>query len=1102
MGLVINNNLMAASTARILSNTYDRLNTSVQRLSSGLRINGAADDAAGLAIRELMRADILTMQQGIRNAADGISMLQTAEGAMAVIDEKLVRLKELAAQAASGTYTTVQREIINSEYQAMAEEIDRIANSANFNGVKLLDGSMSSIHNGKGIKIHFGTGNDPATDYYFIKTGDIRATSETGLRIGGDAKNDIWGTVGTHGGPNTTGCCGGGIPSLNEPVPAWKSGDVFSFGYNWDWKENEDTNLGRGRYIAGAWQVDGTPTLQELMDMVNKGSQARVRVDVEYIPDRYLLKMSGSIIDVTKYVTVPGARCPLAGRIVGDLPVDVANAIGPISNATGKPDESLAAGPPLLCYGNTTWPPADLFYYETQGTPSGFWRTKADGYRVEFSGFTVENMTSASDPPVMLVYGADNSTVVSKIYLSSTTTLPLTNFPTAKLFWDSAAVTGSGWAFAPNYPNDELVGNPAHIAVIRDGDRIMVNSGATSADVGQIGVKPIFALDGITVPDSFVEWDRELEIYKIKINTELTKIEGHAATLADLLEKSYHPVPTSVNPVNVLVDANGNAQYELNASGAAIMNAKYGKYSSGMVAPAGGLTPAMLTELSALTRRSGVTIILDPTEAAAFTLAGPGQYIAGQVVTLDGTLTGLLPSTDFKTTDIIRSLNQAEADALNRADPLYAEGTDIDSRDFLDLLVTALISAGVTGNPNHSLADGKAVIFPNNLLNSPVIVAYMRTRPVTDNTGKPFSASNLMGQIMDYFGQNLWRTSSYTSSISYNEGAHRVCIGDEIYYIGSATMGQSTNDVYKYAFSMSAALHEKGNPFGGYPPARDWETVTAICALAYAINNNPNSKFWARIEEHVYNPGFQSLYIFAKEGGDKSHVAGCDEQMGNIRGDTGQYNRMVWYNDEMETMTSAGTYFNNGGQKWGTLEAIPTGYGSWGVQLSGRDVGKERDLWILNVGAEPTADINTGQKTAFTGKGFGYVGGQAVTNLLGLDRYSFVEIQNADDGPWAGAHLRTQSDAQEAMDAIQGAIERKDKVRATLGAYINRLENTITNLEIQIENLQAAESRISDVDMATEMTEFVRNQILTQAAVSMLSQANSLPQMALSLLNG
>ena len=88
------------------------------------------------------------------------------------------------------------------------------------------------------------------------------------------------------------------------------------------------------------------------------------------------------------------------------------------------------------------------------------------------------------------------------------------------------------------------------------------------------------------------------------------------------------------------------------------------------------------------------------------------------------------------------------------------------------------------------------------------------------------------------------------------------------------------------------------------------------------------------------------------------------------------------------------------------------------------------------------------------------------------------------------------------MDAINAAIISKDKIRANLGSMQNRLENTITNLEIQAENLQAAESRISDVDVAQEMTEFVRNQILTQSAVAMLAQANSLPRMAMQLIGG
>ena len=101
-----------------------------------------------------------------------------------------------------------------------------------------------------------------------------------------------------------------------------------------------------------------------------------------------------------------------------------------------------------------------------------------------------------------------------------------------------------------------------------------------------------------------------------------------------------------------------------------------------------------------------------------------------------------------------------------------------------------------------------------------------------------------------------------------------------------------------------------------------------------------------------------------------------------------------------------------------------------------------------------------------------------------------------------GGTVSTQEAAQKSLEAITLAIVSKDKIRAHLGAMQNRLENTITNLNTQAENLQNAESRISDVDVSAEMTQFVREQILTQSAVAMLSQANSLPQMAMKLIGG
>ena len=276
MALIINHNMMALNAARNLGTVFDRLSKSTERLSSGLRINSAADDAAGLAIRELMRSDIAVLNQGLRNAADAISMIQTAEGALSVIDEKLTRMKELAEQASTGTYTTVQREIMNSEYQAMAREIDRIANATDFNGIKLLDGSLTSLHDGSGLKVHFGTGNDSTEDYYFVTIADSRATASTGLQVGGDSTNDIWGAGGSTGDNGT--CCGGEITSLTAAY--FQSGQAFAYGYNYDATANvANADLDAPSYLGGMYQMASGSSLQDLVSAVNAGTQSRVQIN-------------------------------------------------------------------------------------------------------------------------------------------------------------------------------------------------------------------------------------------------------------------------------------------------------------------------------------------------------------------------------------------------------------------------------------------------------------------------------------------------------------------------------------------------------------------------------------------------------------------------------------------------------------------------------------------------------------------------------------------------------------------------------------------------------------------------------------------------------
>ena len=145
MGLRINTNTASLTAQRNLTNTTEQLQRSLARLSSGLRITRASDDAAGLAISERFRAEVRSLQQAQRNALDGISMLQVAEGALNETSGNLIRLRELAIQSANGTLGAGERAVMNAEFQDLITEIDRVAAVTEFNGTLLLDGTAPTI---------------------------------------------------------------------------------------------------------------------------------------------------------------------------------------------------------------------------------------------------------------------------------------------------------------------------------------------------------------------------------------------------------------------------------------------------------------------------------------------------------------------------------------------------------------------------------------------------------------------------------------------------------------------------------------------------------------------------------------------------------------------------------------------------------------------------------------------------------------------------------------------------------------------------------------------------------------------------------------------
>ncbi|MBY0398368.1 MAG: flagellin FliC, partial [Thermoleophilia bacterium] len=144
MGLRIYNNVEAQNARRVLENTNVQVGRAMERLASGLRINRAADDAAGLAVSEVMRSQIRGMGVAQRNAQDGVSLVQVADGALGNVGDMLQRLRDLAVQASNGTLTDSQRANLDAEVQQIVTEIDKTGTDTEFNGIKILAGSVAT----------------------------------------------------------------------------------------------------------------------------------------------------------------------------------------------------------------------------------------------------------------------------------------------------------------------------------------------------------------------------------------------------------------------------------------------------------------------------------------------------------------------------------------------------------------------------------------------------------------------------------------------------------------------------------------------------------------------------------------------------------------------------------------------------------------------------------------------------------------------------------------------------------------------------------------------------------------------------------------------
>jgi flagellin-like hook-associated protein FlgL len=1087
------------------------LSTSVNRLSSGLRINSAADDAAGLAIREMMRADVATMNQGIRNTADAVSMIQTADGALGVIDEKLVRMKELAEQAATGTYTTAQREIINSEYQAMAAEIDRIANATNFNGIKLLDGSVTNQHGGRGVKIHFGVSNKASEDYYFVNIGDSRATSSTGLRIGGDAKNDVWGQGAAAAGPMAgPGCCTAGYETLDGKA-GFVSGETFSYGYNWDWKENDDQALLAGRYLAGRYTVSSDDSLQDLINKVNAGSQSRVgvRLDGDALGAR--IRAGGTLaVCVGDEAYVFGSAGAAGGTVT--IPASAGSqgfkATGGFANASGvmysrqngfsltkaERDKLAAASVNVGALGLNS---AIAF----SGTGSGASLAAASADLLARLQNDFKNLGLGSLQSIQLTAGtagADAAVGLSDVLQSAGGALSQANgagrvLPGRELtvrtgvFRDANGNWTTDTSIAESLGLSEMVYTVGNPNASSNTFRGHIDHTDKYAYGGHFGLTEA---QQTALTDAGVDFSR-LNLKNVHIVASGGSNVDADAAFADAKTRADSQFAAIAGQVKSAITVTAGA------AGLTVAAAQVNAATGGALpAPGGGFTLATdlyMDKHGNYTNNSSIAAGLQMGRVSVeVSRDASGNY--GATLSIDGR-----QAADFHDANI-RTLGAASTSA-NVADAIKGDLQALfGSRQGGFTGKGGLIAATAAASPPAAL-PGTAAAFGSSyaaetnadlqvkvngqLLNGTAASSFNAAASHLDANAITAAVKTSVGQVL---GTNARQGAGRLAA------ARPAGVGN-----GPATAKNLTG--YKNEAAMINVTPERTVSTTGIVDKSKRTTVVAgngadlagasgssnfgARALAEAINKNEDSKFWAMTQPADSRGGNADMvYIFTKEGGNFNDLRAC-EVAGNDADSRSALDAVSFENVRDNDFHEDGTTFSLGGEKWGNMKPNQSranlGNEVWNVTLEGRDVGDQRDLRIANAGEIKAPALDAGI-------------------INGMDRNSFIEIQNAADGPWAGAEVRTQSAAQGALDAITEAINAKDKIRADLGALQNRLENTMTNLTIQAENLQASESRISDVDVAAEMTEFTKNNVLTQAATSMLAQANSLSQLALSLI--
>lgn len=1076
MSLVINTNLGSLNAQRQLERNQTSLDSAMERLVSGKRINNASDDAAGLQIVNRMTSQIRGLNQAIKNANDGISMLQVAEGALDESTSILQRMRELSIQSASGTYTRENRATLNAEFQQLTAELDRIAETTSFNGLSVLDGSLDTV------ALQIGSEADESLSFTLaaVDSSSLGLGNSSGDLIGaqlnidsdsGTLAVDLSRTVDINGQNIGALAEGSTVKALLDNINTNISGVTAKTHL-----EVVATSVGSGA-LAGSDQVtlelfahDGskqTYTIQNtnnLEELASKITEVSGSVITASVSDSGKLELSS---DTAATILIQDSTSGLASGI-----------------ATGSIEDPGIAN--IIDGLKSFW------ISEAETRISDFFGLTGSG-NIELNLFTDAQYGQLASVSFTMVNPATGQALDLKLNIDLA---------------DYGNVTMPDGDNGGLFSLDRVIGHEMVHAVM-----------AVTMDITKAGDGLRISDDKDPFPGWFTEGMAEL-IHGAddRVNQEITYIDTEAELQALFDETKNHGSPSSPGGYSVAYLAAKMLQddiYSNDTDGVKLLfdRLELGDSLDEAITSLNGAGKTQFTNLADFETHfrangyeystnavSGVTSTLDLANgdtgsiagsdyaggalnatdvfannagsgpAADFTLVVPDEY-SGNYFTADAQL--VLTSESGGPIEITKSISGSDVDLENFGFTEIAEmgqvvGQGLNSSEQLTALqVNDLVINGVAVAPVNENPSLQAKVSAINAIygETGVMASVVSQESFTANDIVAAKEYATTSGSFDLAAGGLW-LNGVGIGVSLGDSA-----GDVAASINATTSKHSAQAYVDEAGNLHL-YSEKTINFGG-------TSAVELVGLGLAETSTVDSGSIRFNDVEVVFTDISNTQTMIDEINARSSVTSVNAEFdnGQIRlFGGGAINIGVGDTNGMRSLDALGVSFGVSGSEQLTDSDNDGRFDDETFLLESR-------IKLESIaGGVVSVDVSANGKTA--------------TGLLDMN----TALAGASGMALSSQNILTQSAAQQSISALDNALESVNSSRSEIGAVLNRLDFSISNLQNISENASSARSRIQDADFASESALLSRGQVLQQAATAMLAQANAAPQQVLALL--